>query len=256
MFIKNFVSGGLLYFEGIKTTLSTVRLIKFALLPLLLNILFFATFIYIFASYLPEITSYIFSSNQSLAWYITALKFVFESLLFIISIIVVFFCFTAVGLIIASPFNDMLSSAVEQQLTKSREDSINFSPSKIWFVIKNEAVKLLAIIAIELIIILTYFVPLIGPLLFTILNGFFVPLILALEFIGYPLDRQNFSFKDKLTYIRINLPILFGFGTVVALMFSIPFINLIVMPFAVTAATILTINNRSEEKYSKKEEIL
>ncbi|MBI4666318.1 MAG: EI24 domain-containing protein [Nitrospinae bacterium] len=235
--------GGFTYlFRGLKMILGDRRLLKLAAMPLLVNIAVFALFFLSFNFFAFHISSYVFTQSSQ-EWYWALLSMVTGAALFVISILAVIFTFTAVGLIIASPFNDALSRAVEEKLTGGAIER----KMPIWalakLVMANESRKMALLLAIQALLFLMNLVPGIGNMAFVAASGFFVAFAMAYEFAGYTLDRRGYTFAEKRMFILSRPWTCLGFGLAVAGALLIPFINLAFMPVAVAGGSILAVEN-------------
>jgi CysZ protein len=82
-------------------------------------------------------------------------------------------------------------------------------------------------------------VPGIGPMLFAgamVLNTSYM---LAYEYLGYPMDRRRFTFKQKRLFLKSHVKWTMGFGLGNATLASIPVLNVVVIPAAVVGGTLL-----------------
>ena len=236
-------SGALYILRAIKVVFSDWKIFRLAIMPMFINIALFAAF---FASFNYFIYDWVYSSvfaEVDMAWYWDALYWLGGAVLFIISIAVVFFGFVAVGLIVAAPFNEFLSAAVERKLTGSVEEAKQTPLELGLFIMKNESKKIGIILLIQISIALIAFVPVVGQAVFMILTPLFLSAVMAFEFTGYTLDRRGLSFKEKRAYLQERAPLAFGFGLSVAASLMIPIINFALLPLAVTGGAMLVVDN-------------
>ena len=236
-------AGAFYIFRAMKVVFSDWRIFQLAIMPMLINILLFAAF---FASFNYFIYDWVYSSvfaEVDMAWYWDTLYWLGGAILFIISIAVVFFGFVAVGLIVAAPFNDFLSAAVERKLTGSVEETKQSLFELAFFIMKNESKKVAIILSIQLVIALIAFIPGVGQVVFMILTPLFLSAVMAFEFTGYTLDRRGLTFKEKRVYLMERLPLAFGFGLSVAATLMVPIVNFALLPLAVTGGAMLVVEN-------------
>lgn len=239
--------GGVLYLvRGLKLIFSDFAILRLAVAPALVNILLFGVLFMSFNYFAYEIAAYVFDQSSQ-EWYWYAISSVVGILLFLASILVVFFGFVAIGLIVAAPFNDMLASAIERKVTGSvAEVKMSF-----WelagYTMKNEVRKMSLIITVQLVLLLINFVPGIGQAIFLIVSPAFMALVLAYEFTGYTLDRRGLSFEQKREYLKSNIGRSMGFGLAVAVTVLVPLLNLMLLPLAVAGGTLMVIENPPEE---------
>jgi CysZ protein len=62
---------------------------------------------------------------------------------------------------------------------------------------------------------------------------------LGVDYIDWPAARRDWSVRDRLDFVRRELPAVAGFGTGVSVLLFIPLVNLLFMPAAVAGGTML-----------------
>lgn len=249
MFAKPFIgANGLL--QGL-SLLNTHGLRKFVAIPLLINILLFSISIWVLASqfsllvdewlgYLPE--------WEWLAW----LEGILWLLFALLAVLLVFYTFSILANIIASPFNSLLAEAVEKHLTDqplptggSFVDAVKDAPKAIF----DELRKLgyMAVLAIPVLIlsIVSFFIPIFAPLT-PFLWMLFSAWMLAIEYGDYPMGNHNLRFDEQRAKLRQNKLMALGFGGITMLATMIPLVNFLVMPAAVAGATKLWVTHFKE----------
>ncbi|MEE8574841.1 MAG: EI24 domain-containing protein, partial [Thermodesulfobacteriota bacterium] len=75
-----------------------------------------------------------------------------------------------------------------------------------------------------------------------VLWAVFTSLVLAFEFLSYPLDRRDMELKEKLVCMRSVLFRSLGFGVAAYFAMMVPVLNLMVIPSAVIGATGIAID--------------
>lgn len=239
--------GAAYMFRAIRVVFSDWKVLRLAIMPMLINVLIFAGFFFSFNYFLYDwIYSAVFIETDQ-AWYLDAIYWLAGALLFIISLLVVFFGFVAIGLIVAAPFNDFLSAAVERKLTGEITETKMALMELVIFIVKNESKKIAIILAIQILIALISFIPGVGQIIFAILTPIFLGMVMAFEFTGYTLDRRGFTFADKKGYLKKRWGLSFGFGLTVAATLMVPILNFAILPLAVTGGTMLVVENPPEE---------
>ena len=164
--------------------------------------------------------------------------FLVTALLFIAMSIAVFFSLVFTTSLLASPFSDWLSERTEVILGHSTAVPFSFKRMLRVFLVDLKKTAFIAICA--LILSLISFVPLLTPIL-----AIMTPLLVALQFVVYPMSRREEGVRDSLAWMRKNLGACFGFGAVVALGFGVPVLSLLLIPTAVVAGTILYCEGRT-----------
>jgi CysZ protein len=210
----------------------------FVLIPLLVNILIFGSLIWYGLSYLdalmddwlgkiPDWLSFI----QWILWPVIALT---------VSL-VTGYLFTAVALIVASPFNALLAEKAEELITGKEVDSLEGLGAALMAMprgILRELSKLLYYVPMALFVLILSFIPVlnvVAPVLWILLGAW----MMSIQFVDYPMDNHQLSFGDVKEAVRSRRLSSMGFGGVVALCTGIPIVNFFVVPAAVVGATLL-----------------
>lgn len=224
---------GIRYFGRGFSLLSNKGLKRFVALPILINALLMTALIYFGGGYLVEKIQWVIDWLPSwlswLYWLILPI-----AALTLISITLYFF--SAILNLIASPFNGLLSEAVETKITGSviPDEAMGQLVAR---TLQREIKKLGYFIPRYLGLLVISFIPVINvvsPVLWFIFGAW----VLTLQYLDYALDNNGHSFDDLHKALKLQPLTTFGFGFVVALGFMIPVVNLFVMPAAVCGATL------------------
>ena len=153
--------------------------------------------------------------------------------------LLLFFAFTLLANVLASPFNGLLAEAVERHLTRPTEPLV-FS----WKTLLAEAGRALfaslrkllyfALRALPLVVV--SFIPglnLIAPLLWLLFGAW----MLAIEYLDCPLGNHGRLFPAAVEALRMQRAMAFGFGVSLSLLTMIPLLNFLAMPVGVAGAT-------------------
>lgn len=239
--ISNPITGAKYFINGAKL-LNSSGVRRYVLIPLLVNILIFILAITVAFNQFDVFIKWALSGLPTwLSW----LEWFMWPLFTITFFTVVFYLFSIIANIISAPFNGPLAAALERHLTNSltmsnEKSFIQESKDAMW----NELIKLkhslyLMMPLIFLSLIAMAF-PLIAPavsLLWLSYTGW----VLTLEYADYPMANNNLSFlqiREKLASKRF---LSLGFGSMVMLMTLIPIVNFLVIPVAVSGATLMYI---------------
>ena len=153
--------------------------------------------------------------------------------------VVMFFSFSLVANIIASPFNGLLAEAVERQL---RGDLTPMSFNMKAFmadlvrVLKAELRKLVYIALRALPLIVISVIPglnLAAPVLWFAFGAW----MLCLEYLDCPLGNHHEVFPAVIDHMRVHRRAALGFGSLMTVVTMIPIINFLAMPMGVAGAT-------------------
>ncbi|AQA19926.1 sulfate transporter CysZ [Halioglobus japonicus] len=233
----NVVNGVGYLFEGAKLlTHPSLRL--FVLVPLAINIVIFGTLISIGMSYLID------WMDQALAWvpdWLSFIEWILWPLVGLTLSLMTGYMFTAVALIIASPFNGLLAEKAEELVTGKEVPALEGLGAALMMVplgIVRELAKLMYYLPMAAFVLLITFIPVlntVAPLLWFLLGAW----MMSIQFVDYPMDNHQLSFGDVKEAVRSRRLSSMGFGGAVALCTGIPIVNFFVVPAAVVGATLL-----------------
>lgn len=224
---------GFRYFGRGFSLLTDKGLKRYVALPILINALLMSALIYFGGGYLVEkiqgVVDWLPSWLSWLYWLILPI-----AALTLVSITLYFF--SAVLNLVASPFNGLLSEAVEEQKFGAviPDEPI---PQLVSRTLGREFKKLGYFIPRYIALLIISFIPVvnfISPVLWFVFGAW----VLTLQFLDYALDNNGHSFADLHSALKLQPLTNIGFGLVVALGFMIPILNLFVMPAAVCGATL------------------
>ena len=218
---------------------------RFVLVPLLVNFMVFGLLGWWAISWtthwLDSLAVFTLGSDW---WIVRALQTVLHWLVGLVLLFSLAYVFTLVANLVGAPFNGLLSERVEAHLLG---DISLPAPSFMSLIrsiprlIASEVSKLVYLVIIIVPLLLLQFVPLIN-LVAPFLLFLFGAWMFALEYMDYPLGNHGAHFKDVRRSLRKRRGAAFGFGSVVALLSTVPIINLLVMPVAVAGATALYVD--------------
>jgi len=176
------------------------------------------------------------------AWYQQALYYFLLVLATLLLSVLFFFLFTRVASALASPFNDLVSQKTEEIVRGTFHDT----PFSVLRLLKESAraighsFKVLGIyLALLIAALFLLLIPVVGGPLYTVAGTLLSSYMFAYEYLGYPMDRRRFTWKDKQTFLRSRFRSVIGFGLGNLMVASIPFLNLFFIPAAVVGGTLL-----------------
>jgi Uncharacterized protein involved in cysteine biosynthesis len=205
----------------------------YALIPLFINSLLFAVAI-AYGAYL--VNDFI---NSWLTGWWEWLRWLLWPLFLIIALTIIFFCFTIVANLIASPFNGFLAAAVEMRLTGIRPveaEGISSLAVTMKKTIQSEFRKFAYFFLCAVPLLLLFFIPLVqfaAPFLWVLFGAW----MLALEYLDFPMGNHGLLFADQKQVVKKRRQLVFGFGIGVFLLTMIPVVNFFAIPVSVCGAT-------------------
>ena len=218
--------------------LSHPKLRPFVLVPLTINVLIFGSLI---SWGLSNLVDWI---NSWMAWlpdWLSFLEWILWPIIGLTVALVTGYLFTAVALLIASPFNALLAEKAEELITGQPVQGLEGLGAALMSVprgIFRELAKLVYYLPMAIMVLVISFIPAVNavaPLLWLLLGAW----MMSLQFVDYPMDNHQFSFKDVRIAVADRRLSSLGFGGMVAALASIPIVNFFVVPAAVVGATIL-----------------
>ncbi len=232
----NLVHGANYLVRGAKM-LPHPRLRAFVLIPLLINLIIFATLLGIAFSYISD---WIDGMMAAIPEWLSFLEYILWPIVGLAASLFTGYLFTGVAIMIASPFNALLAEKAEELVTGQPVDALEGLGAALASIprgIARELRKLwyyLPMFAFVLLCSLLPVVNAVSPLLWFGLGAW----MMSIQYLDYPMDNHQLSFADVKEAVRSRRLSSLGFGGVVALMTGIPILNFFVIPSAVVGATL------------------
>lgn len=152
--------------------------------------------------------------------------------------------FISVAGIVAGPFNELLSEAVEEQVTGKPGPPFSFG-SFLASVLRGigHGIKrvVIAIIGAVLLFVLG-FVPVIGTIAALLLGGYFTARGAAYDCYDAVLSRRDMPYDAKTAYLAANRSRTLGLGAGVAGMLIVPVLNLVSLGVGAAGATLAVLD--------------
>ncbi len=143
--------------------------------------------------------------------------------------------------VLAVPFNDFLSQAVEEAVLGSRNEPFTWGLflSDLRMSLGHSLLGLLVYLLVMLPVLLLNLVPGVGSVLATGIGGIATALFLAREMLDGPLSRDRLPFGVKLEVVKAHKVFMTGFGCATAVLLWVPGLNLLSIPCSVVGGTLL-----------------
>lgn len=235
-----FSSGFFYPFKAGKFLAGHPSLLRFIMIPFIINVLVFSGLVYSGAHFFERFVVGMLPVGD--AWYWLILYYTLWVLAVAVTAVLVFFTFTVVGNLIASPFNDVLSEKTEELILGIKSDE-KFSLSQFWSdsvqILLLEIKKITVFVVLMGLLFLLNFLPGIGNIIFAVLAFLLTVFFLVLEYLGFVAYRKRLSFKEQRHFIWSRFSLSFGFGTGVLALLTIPVLNFICIPLGVIGATLM-----------------
>lgn len=212
---------------------------RYVLIPLAINIVLFSVAIYATFHYTT------IGVEKLMAWlpaYLYWLEVVLWPLIVIGIVLIFALTFTSVANIIASPFNSLLAEQVEIKLTGKGpiDGGVAGMIKDIPRIIGREFQKIIyflpRILGFGLLLL---FVPILGQILWFLFGGW----MMTIQYADYPFDNHKVPFRTMRQELWRHSGKSLSFGCIVAVLASIPIINLMMIPVAVCGATAMWVDH-------------
>jgi CysZ protein len=214
----------------------------FVIIPLLVNIVLFSAGIFFLVMGLDTVM------DRFLPNWLDWLRYLLWPLLTLVSLVIVFYGFTILANLVASPFNGLLAAAVERHLT-GRTDDVPFS----WGALRREIVRTVGAECRKLIYFVLWALPCLLLFLVPGVNLIAAPAwflfgawMMAIEYIDCPLGNHGRPFPAVKALLRERRKLALGFGGAIMAMTMVPIVNFIAMPVGVAAATALYVDELTD----------
>ena len=241
----NIGDGAGYFVRGLKL-LRHPRLRPFVLIPLLINIIIFSTLIYATVQYVDGLMGGLLTAIPDwLSW----LTWLIWPLIGISLALATGFLFTAVAILIASPFNGLLAEKAEELITGNPVQGPETIAQAFMILpraIGRELIKFAYYLPLLLVVLILSWIPpfsVVAPLLWFVFGAW----MMAVQYVDYPMDNHMTDFADLKEVLRERRLSSLGFGGLVALVSGIPILNFFVVPAAVCGATLFWCEELSRE---------
>ena len=245
--MRNFISGIKDFFSGLNALFSMRALWSCVWIPLLINIMVYILVAGLGIYFFVDLLDMLLPGGEG--WLMTLLRVILWMLFSLVVFIALLFTFFAVANLIASPFNDVLSKRYEAITSKASfkaGEELTISAS-LYQEVKRLILYLCLFICLFIITMIISAIPVLNftiPLLWIV----FTALMIAFEFLSFPMDRRGARFSDKTAWLKKNFLRSVGFGVAAYFSLFIPFLNFFVIPTAVVAATKQVLDVEAKEE--------
>lgn len=238
--IASFGRGFTYPFRAAKFLLKRPRMLKYLAIPFIINLLVFSLSVYFGVDLFNGLLEQYLPSGD--AWYWVLLNYLAWIAAFILTAVMVFFSFTVIGNLIASPFNELLSERTEEVISGVASD-LPFSMRRFWSEARHaigvELKKQLFFIVGMIALFMINLIPALGAPVYAVLAPLFTLFFLVVEYLAFVLMRKQISFGKQQGYVFKKPILMLGFGCGVFCLLAIPLLQFFCIPLAVVGATML-----------------
>jgi CysZ protein len=235
--VANFSQGFFYPFRAGKFIKSHPVLLKYIIVPFLINVVLLSLAVYWGLSFFNSIVVHYIPQGD--AWYWLILSYFLWTVAVLMTMVLVFFGFTVTGAVISSPFNDILSEKTEELLTGIP----NQEPFAIGVFLKDsmrtvldESKKIIIFVVLMVLLLPLNLIPG-GTLPYSVLSVLLTIFFLVVEYTGYVFARKHLTFRDQRHFIFARKFLMLGFGTGVMGVLTVPFLQFFCIPLGVVGAT-------------------
>jgi CysZ protein len=214
-------------FKGLKL-LSTPALRPFVLMPLLINLVLYSVAFVLGYLYLNHIVA------QLIPTWLHWLTWLIYPLFFISFCAIGFFTFSLLANLISAPFYAKLAAKTLVVIGASPAQRFEPSAKQVW---QAELKRLRYSMTHTLPLLILFVIPvvnLIAPILWLGFSAWCV----ALEYFAYSQENRGVLFFEQQAHLKTMKLSALSFGSLVTLGQALPFINIVIAPAAVIAATL------------------
>lgn len=237
-FVINFSRGFFAPFRSVRLLRQHLRLLPYIVIPFVINVAVFSGAVYIGLDFFGN--TVVAQLPQGEAWYWAILYWLVWTIAVLVTAVLVFFTFTVVGNLIASPFNELLSERTEEALSGTSSEapfSLRQFMLDAWHTLLMEAKKMWIFVVVMLLILPLNLVPGVGNSLYTVLAVTLTLFFLSFEYLGFVMVRKRKFFREQKDYILARKFLMLGFSCGVMAILAIPFFQLLCIPLAVIGVT-------------------
>jgi len=217
---------------------------RFIVLPLIVCMLVYALIVWAALS----LFSYWVDSLMSFlpAW-LSFLRYLFKPLLAILLTVLIALGFNLLVGLIMAPFNGLLAEKIEI-LLGGKDDFPPLTWHSVISSVQRELRKLAYFLPRFLVLFILSWVPLLNLIAAPLLILLSV-WMMALQYLDYPAENHQLNWQQTLNWLRERRLQSLGFGAVVCCCAYLPFIGFLIVPAAVSGATVLWL--REQGAYRK-----
>ncbi len=238
-FVGRFLAGACYPFHGLKLIFSDKRILLLSIVPFIFTLVVYSVLFIISISLVDNIANLLIEPGT---WWRSILRWAMMISLPVILLVLLVFTYAFVSFVIAAPFYEFLSAAVEKKLAgevKEEPFSLRNLVVDIWRALIDSAILLI----IELFVLAFGLV--FGPV--SMIMCFVISaLLMALENLDHVMGRRRMKFAEKIRYAGRNFWTMLGFGLIVLSGLLIPFLGVLFLPMGVAGGTKLFCDIQSE----------
>ena len=242
--LGSFVSGLRLPFRGARFLLANRGLKRYAILPLIFNVILYGVASMVFMYFLWNWNVYevawdfLGPIGRWLSAVVNWMGWLVKLVVAAVALAAAFFTFTAVGMALASPLNDILSEKVEVTYLGGAEKislPFRFTATAALLSLGDSLRNLVRQLFFTVLVLPFLLIPVVGFVPLFLVGGYFA----GFGFLDAAMARNFLRPRHKRLLSRRHFWEIVGFGAAMQAMFAVPFLGMLLMPVGVVAGTLL-----------------
>jgi len=215
-------------------------LLKFCLIPLLINLLLCGAALFLLTFYRAELVNLIWQEPES--WILRIVWYICYIFILLAAALLIYLSSFLIQSLLSAPFNDLLSEQVD--LLAHGHEPPPFSWARLakstGRALSHQIKKLLLFLAVMVpLLLLNLVLPGIGTTVLAV-GGFFLSArFLAYDSLDFSMAREDWSFKEKRALLSRHGASIFGFGATLVGLTMVPLFGLLCLPLAAAGGTLL-----------------
>lgn len=221
------------------------RLAKFWLPPIVLTAAALIAVGWVALSYRADVLQSVWVEPTGDGWLAMGARWLHSFVEWMVALFLIAVGAVAVALstsLLAAPFNDALSEAVERLQTGRGGPPLSLGRllRDLHRTLGLELRKLAAFVAVMLpLFIASLAMPVVGPALYAGIGFFLTAMYFAIDYVDWPASRHDLSAAERIRAALTHFRPMLGLGVGVWLFMYVPLLNLLFMPAAVAGGTLL-----------------
>jgi CysZ protein len=211
--------------------------------PIVLTFAALVASLWLSIAYSDDVTALIWSPaprDGATGWLIEVAHGLLQALSFVLGLVLLVVVCILVSTLLAAPFNDALSEAIEAHETGAPPPPFSVARlvRDLGRTVRLELTKLLLYAAVMgPLLVLSWLVPVVGQVLYVLFGTLFTSAYFAFDYIDWPASRRGLGFRERARLFAAHPLRMLGFGFAVWACLFVPLLNLAFMPLAVAGGT-------------------
>ncbi len=204
--------------------------------PVLINLALFAGLVVFLMNLTPALVGWL-TIGEATWWLWSVLAWVAIVAIYAAVFLIYAFLFSIIAEILGAPFYEEIGARVDKRHGVAIVERAWYQ--EVWLAVGQESRKLVALVAAGLVIFVLQFLPGVGQVIGVVGGALMLVITLGADAVGPPLARRGLTLGDRRRWVIKHLMVVCGLGTAKAIGLIIPILNIVVLPIAAVAGTLL-----------------